>query len=394
MPTALELVYVQFFSLMAFAGVFAWALMASPMRIAPKASKLFSITNLCMLLGMVFYYLRSDTINYLYWYGADFIFLVGFCCLRWGQQSLFKLPLTVSFDLTVLSVTTLCMFLFPPKQAFASYLMVIACLGAFTIFSFIVADNYRAVRKTISVYYATLITLPYAIVSLFFLVRGLLIIIYHDNQQLIVELTSLNSQLISWLYLSFILIINCMLFANALTRLVYKIRKLANKDQLTGLWNRHALSARLKVVDDLWQRNQQCYSLLILDLDHFKKINDTFGHLAGDAAIRHVADLLKNTLRKVDFICRYGGEEFLIVLPATNADQAYLVSEKIQASLNKNHLKWQQQHIGVKASIGFATIRDNQSVEQLLQITDDAMYQAKQQGRNTICTLTLADNNR
>ncbi|QIR13143.1 diguanylate cyclase [Shewanella aestuarii] len=80
-------------------------------------------------------------------------------------------------------------------------------------------------------------------------------------------------------------------------------------------------------------------------------------------------------------------------MPSTNAEQAYLVAEKIQAALNKNHLKWQQQHIAVKASIGFATINKNQTVEQLLQITDDAMYQAKQQGRNTICTGTLTDNN-
>ncbi|QIR13144.1 GGDEF domain-containing protein [Shewanella aestuarii] len=307
MNSPLALVYVQFFCAMALAAAFAWMLMASPIRIAPKASKLFSITNLCMFIGMMLYYFRSDTINYLYWYGADFIYLVGYCCLRWGGQSIFKQPLSISFDLTIVSITTLCMFLFPPQQEFASYLMVIACLGAFIIFSCIVFDTYHAVRKNVSVFYTSLITLPFAFVSLFFIAKAVSVIIFIDNQQLSNELTTLNSSTVSWLNISFLFTINCMLFANVLTSLILRIRELANKDQLTGVWNRHALLAHLKLVDNLWKRNQICFSLIMLDLDRFKKINDSFGHLAGDAALKHVANLLKNTLREVDFICRYGG---------------------------------------------------------------------------------------
>ncbi|MCL1144220.1 GGDEF domain-containing protein [Shewanella gaetbuli] len=387
MSQDISIIYLQFFGLIALTGAFTWGLMAAPMRIAPKASSLFSISNICMFTAISLYFFRSDEISYVHWYLADFIFLVGFCLLHWGGQQLFKQKLSISSNLIILSLTTLTMLLFPPQKAYSMYLMIIASLGALCVFIMIVKDNYLAMRASLSITYSVLLSVPFFLAAMFFFIRAILLLMYSDNAELVDAFTSLKSPIILWLYISFILSINCILFGNALTRLVQKIHKLAKKDQLTGLWNRHALMTRLQLVDALWKRDKQQYSILIIDLDYFKKINDTYGHLAGDTAIQFVANSLKSSLREIDFICRYGGEEFLVVLPNTDSDKAYQVAEKIQIQIAQKTLKWQLHEITIQLSIGYATIEDNLSVEQLLQRADDAMYQAKQHGRNTISTL-------
>lgn len=188
-----------------------------------------------------------------------------------------------------------------------------------------------------------------------------------------------------WSYILLVLLVNLVLISNAISRLVQKIRNIANRDQLTKLWNRHALATHLVQTHAHWQREQQVYSLLLLDIDHFKMINDTYGHQAGDIALQHVAKLLTHSLRKIDFICRYGGEEFLIVLPSTPSDQAMLVANKLNINLSKANFLWRNTAIIIQGSIGIATITDDMSSEQLMQIADRAMYQAKQQGRNAVC---------
>jgi len=392
MPNEISFIYIQFFGVIAIIEAFAWGLMTSPLRIAPKASRLFSLANLCMFFGMVLYFYRSDPVSYLHWYFTDMLFTFGFCLLRWGGLHLFKQKLTYQTDLTIFSLTILLMLLIPPQVAYASYLMAIASFGASLLFFFISKDNYQAIRKSLSIFYSLMLTLPFILATLFFISRFALLLIFTEHQPVIETLTTLKSPVILWAYIGFILSINCVLFGNALTRLVYKIHKLAKKDQLTGLWNRHALMTRLDLVDALWHREHQAYSLLLLDLDHFKRINDTYGHLCGDAALQHVATILQRSLRKVDFICRFGGEEFLIILPATDAEKAYFVAEKLQAQINQNNCKWQQHTIEVQVSIGYATIDQSLSVEQLLQLADEGMYCAKQQGRNTISTLTPPQN--
>ena len=392
MPNEISFIYLQFFGVIALTGAFAWGLMTSPIRIAPIASRLFALSNLCMFFAMALFYYRSDTVSYWHWYFADMVFTFGFCLLRWGGLHLFKQKLTYQTDMIIFSVTILVMLLIPPQQTYAPYLMVVASFGASLLFFFITKDNFKAMRKSLSITYSVMLTLPYMLATLFFVSRFLLLLIFANNLALVEALTTLKSPIVLWCYIGFILSINCVLFGNALTRLVYKIHKLAKKDQLTGLWNRHALMTRLDLVDALWRRDKQAYSLLLMDLDHFKGINDTYGHLGGDAALRHIAAILQRSLRKVDFICRFGGEEFLIILPATDAEKAYFVAEKIQSQINQSALKWQQHTIEVQVSIGYATIARGISVEKLLQLADEGMYCAKQQGRNTISTLTPAQN--
>lgn len=382
-----SIIFVQFFSLIAVSCAIAWTLLACLLRIAPKASWCFAATNICTLIGIMLYTQRTEAINYLYWFVADMTILVGFALVRWGSQHLFKQPLSYRFDLILLATTALLMLLVPPSLTYAVYLVIVMSITAATFITLSGIDNFLAVKKHLPLHYAALINVPFFTIGLLFIIRAVVLLLFPDELANISAADKLNSSLVMWSYIILLLLTNLVLFGNALTRLVYKVARLANKDQLTGLWNRHSLLNKLEEVDALWLRNGLAYSLMVLDLDHFKRINDTYGHLAGDMVLKNTADILQKSLRKIDFVCRYGGEEFLIILPLTNKKEAQIVAEKVQQKINENTVLWQKTHINTTLSIGYATCKTHLSIEQLLQLADDAMYLAKSKGRNTICSM-------
>lgn len=384
-----SIIFVQFFCLIGSSCAIAWAIYAGVFRIAPRASWRFALANTLTVGGVLLYTQRSEAIDYLYWFTADMTILLGFALVRWGCQHLFKRPVSYLFDLVLLTSCALLMLLVPPSLAYAVYLVIIMSITAATLISLTGLDNVKTSKKHMPMFYAILINVPFFIMGALFLTRAVALFLYPEDLARLSAANKLNAPIAMWSYIILLLLTNLVLYGNALTRLVYKVARLVNRDQLTGLWNRHALLDKLDEVDALWQRSGSAYSLLVLDLDHFKKVNDTYGHIAGDAVLKHTATLLQQSLRKVDFICRYGGEEFLIILPSTNADEASIVAKKIQSKINSTSVQWQQQEINLTLSIGYATSKSHINVEQLLQLADEAMYLAKNTGRNTICTKEL-----
>ncbi|MGX9461385.1 GGDEF domain-containing protein [Shewanella sp. A14] len=387
MEPSQSIIFVQFFSLIAVSCAIAWTLLASLLRIAPKASFCFAATNICTFIGILLYTQRTEAINYLYWFVADMTILLGFAFVRWGCQYLFKQPVTYPFDVILLTTTALLMLLVPPSLTYAVFLVIVMSITAATFITLSGIDNFRAVKKHLSLHYAVLINIPFFIIGLLFITRATFLFFSPEELAHISAADKLNSPLVMWSYIILLFLTNLVLFGNALTRLVYKVARLANKDQLTGLWNRHTLLDKLEEVDALWRRNGLAYSIMILDLDHFKLINDSYGHLAGDIVLKNTADVLRLSLRKIDFICRYGGEEFLVILPLTNAEDAKVVAKKVQLRINDSATLWQRNHINTTLSIGYATSKTHLNIEQLLQLADDAMYLAKSRGRNTICSM-------
>jgi diguanylate cyclase (GGDEF)-like protein len=379
--------FVQFFSLIAVSCAIAWTLLATLLRIAPKASWCFAAANTFTFIGILLYTQRTEAINYLYWFVADITILSGFALVRWGCQHLFKQPLSYRFDLILLATTALLMLLVPASVTYAVYLVIVMSITAAIFITLSGIDNFLAVKKHLPVYYAALLNVPFFAIGLLFIIRAVVLLFSPDQLAHISAGDKLNSLLVLWSYIILLLLTNLVLFGNALTRLVYKAARLANKDQLTGLWNRHALLDKLEEVDALWLRNGLAYSLMVLDLDHFKRINDSYGHLAGDMVLKNTADILQLSLRKIDFICRYGGEEFLIILPLTDKNEAQIVAQKVQQRINDNTILWQKKSINTTLCIGYATCKSHLNIEQLLQLADDAMYLAKSKGRNTICSM-------
>jgi diguanylate cyclase (GGDEF)-like protein len=155
-------------------------------------------------------------------------------------------------------------------------------------------------------------------------------------------------------------------------------------DALTGLPNRREFNERLEERMGAWKRRNEVFSLLLLDVDHFKKLNDRFGHLAGDQVLSTIGRALRGAIRREDAVARFGGEEFAILLPSTSMDDAILAAQKVREAVARIAINRNNQQITVTVSGGLATIEANEKVEMLIQRADSALYAAKGAGRN--CT--------
>lgn len=161
-----------------------------------------------------------------------------------------------------------------------------------------------------------------------------------------------------------------------------QIYYLANFDSLTGLPNRFKLKEKVKDTIYSAKRNNENFIVIFLDLDHFKDINDTLGHDAGDFLLIELSNRFKSILRKIDTASRLGGDEFIFVLPNTNADGASHIAQKLLNMVDKP-VKFEENELLVTASIGIAIYpKDGENQETLFKNADSAMYRAKQDGRN------------
>jgi two-component system cell cycle response regulator len=163
--------------------------------------------------------------------------------------------------------------------------------------------------------------------------------------------------------------------------------EMAITDQLTGLHNRHYLEQHLGTLVDQATKRSRPLSLLIIDIDHFKAINDTYGHLAGDEVLVGFANRIRSAVRGIDLASRFGGEEFVVVMPDSNEDVAYRVGERLRGLISAQPFSIGEGHepISVTASIGVGSIEGPEdSPTDLLARADAALYQAKRNGRNRV----------
>jgi diguanylate cyclase (GGDEF)-like protein len=166
-----------------------------------------------------------------------------------------------------------------------------------------------------------------------------------------------------------------------LERANLRLDRLASEDELTGLGNHRSLQEMLSHEQQLAVQTGSPLSVVMLDVDHFKKYNDVFGHLAGDAVLREVGGLLNSCTRKRDFAARYGGEEFVVVLPNTPATQAIEIADRIRHRIADH--EWPQGRITISAGIATMDL-GIYSANDLIQLADEALYAAKRRGRNRI----------
>ncbi len=162
-----------------------------------------------------------------------------------------------------------------------------------------------------------------------------------------------------------------------------KVELMAKTDSLTGLSNRASFSDLAKIQANYCKRYSQPMSIIVLDVDHFKKVNDSLGHHAGDLALQHLAKILQKSIRKSDICGRMGGEEFTIFLPNTDQEGAIKIAEKIRVCIESKEVENPNGSFHITASLGIAT--GIIELTQLIRMADIAMYQAKNSGRNKIC---------
>jgi diguanylate cyclase (GGDEF)-like protein len=166
-----------------------------------------------------------------------------------------------------------------------------------------------------------------------------------------------------------------------------QVQRLISHDELTRTLNRRSLVERLGEEKSRCERSGASFSVALMDLDHFKNVNDTHGHAAGDEVLRGFADAVHEAMRQTDVFGRYGGEEFLLILTGSSTEAARDAAERIRAAVDSRDWSSAAPGLSVTVSVGITSFRKGDTIEQLLKRADNALYQAKRSGRNRIVTL-------
>lgn len=164
-------------------------------------------------------------------------------------------------------------------------------------------------------------------------------------------------------------------------------------DHLTGLYNVRHLHDALDQEIERTKRTRHPTALIILDLDHFKPVNDTYGHVVGDQALKHIAVIIQNSIRRLDISCRYGGEEFAVVLPSTSHLPAIQVAERIRENVEQTSFAVADSELNLTVSIGLDTYthKSGDTVREFIERADKLLYEAKISGRNRVAFATTED---
>ena len=165
------------------------------------------------------------------------------------------------------------------------------------------------------------------------------------------------------------------------------IKNIAIYDTLTNIYNRRYFEERFEIEAQKSFFSDTPLSLIIVDIDHFKKVNDTFGHTEGDKVLKGIASLLKGAVRRKDTVARYGGEEFILILPEAGLEETFMIAERIRRLVENTPFEIGEVQLNVTISLGISNFPSHKvkSKEDLIRMADIALYEAKRGGRNRVC---------
>lgn len=164
----------------------------------------------------------------------------------------------------------------------------------------------------------------------------------------------------------------------------YKMEELAKIDMLTGLSNRRDMYQKIKHETDRFERNKKSFAILMGDIDNFKKVNDTYGHDAGDHVLSSIASIIISTIRKQDIVARWGGEEFLLLLPETNLEGGKMIAEKLRMNIKNKTIYYKNYSMKVTITIGVSVYSLKHTIEDSIKEADEAMYRGKIRNKNCV----------
>ena len=367
-------------------GVFglSWVVLGLASRECRRFSLNFCIANLCVAAGVVLVTQRAEVTNFYTAQVADWLGTAGVTVFASGVLLLSEvraspwwmrgLPVVAEIGLTCWvpgdnSSYFYRALIFNGTTALAAFLAFGSCLRNAGVVGGLLIRSLEAT--------------PFLLAGLLFALRGVTLAVdWHEGAQPLQAYHSYTTFL--WGYITVQVIANISNGGMVVAKLLTQIKRLAARDTLTGTLNRRALMERMTACMAVFHRHGHPLSCALLDLDHFKAINDQYGHEAGDAALVHATRLVVRQLRATDSLGRYGGEEFVLVLPETSLTDAYPVVERIRASLQTTPFVFRGTQIPLSASFGVAALMPGESLGDWLHRADLSMYEAKEQGRNRV----------
>jgi diguanylate cyclase (GGDEF)-like protein len=251
----------------------------------------------------------------------------------------------------------------------------------------IVGDLYRHGRDTLHLQRPWLLTLPVVVAAATFAARGLRAILSPSSVQAEMVVNSGLNIGSAFVYIIVALSLHAMLMSLVITRLLADLQHLSRHDGLTGLLNRRALEEALDTQVQRGRRNDEAFCMMMIDVDHFKQINDRHGHIVGDSALKHLAAVMGGHVREVDRVGRFGGEEFVVLMPGLDLAAALSVAERMRERVAAAPLIAPEGRVRISVSIGIAQWNGPyEEVSRLLVRADAALYQAKQGGRDRVAS--------
>ncbi len=363
----------------------AWGVMGASLRMSTRASVLFCIGNLLLATGLTLTTLRTSTPSYLYYHLADWTILAGMAVFHLAILRLVHVQPPSRWEAAVPVLLAMAVTApFAPAPTSVT-VMTLAFAGTVTWFSFTAyMDCYRGLDpKVFSKLARSAVGGPLFLMGLMMAVLSVQVVaVAAVGGQ--VQPAAEGKTPFLWSAFVFLFLVNIAMAGLTAGRLIMRVRALAEQDHLTGCMNRRSLEGRLRIEMARTQRMGGDLACVFFDLDHFKRINDTLGHKAGDAALIHTVRLVGALLRDVDVLGRFGGEEFTVVMPGTTLHGAQEAANRMRRALERHPLMHEGHAVPLTASFGVAALMPHETQDGLLGRADAAMYEAKRLGRNRV----------
>jgi diguanylate cyclase (GGDEF)-like protein len=365
---------------------FLWLIGGSVFKASPSTSFHYALCNVFLGAFMLLYVFRDDYPK-LAIFCSDVALILGCFCLRRAVQDFTEIKKT-DFQQIVLIVLALAVDI--PARWF-SYDQKLAVLAVcfFSMYTFLAAaqEAYRYMIKDFARKYCIITLMPLYLMGLLIFSRILLTLLSNSSTMDLRQASVFNTAFLLTMMLA-VLGFNGTAIGLVVSRMITKIKHLSQQDPLTHAFNRRHLNTLAEKEIMRSNKNGKALSIIMLDIDHFKKVNDMYGHAAGDQALLTCVEVIKNTVRASDFVGRLGGEEFCIVLPDTQLKDAQALAERIRQKLENTSVLWENKVIPITASFGISSLGENNQSQwsKLLNNADQAMYMAKNNGRNKVMT--------
>ena len=360
------------------AATLVWAALGQVLSGSQRPALLLALANALLAASLGGNAMRGIAWDGLTFWGANMMAITSFALMRHAVPAIMgeRAPWWPSALLLALAGGLLA-----PLSPGDDWMPVIIFSAMSALMLVCAGDAWRRLRQRANAGLALALASPLFLVAALMLLR--LALLLAGNSARLRDADGAN---VAWLWAVLVmsLVLNATLAFFVLMRLILRIRRLTERDALTDALNRRAFGELLAR-----EHGQLCrgrgHALVMLDIDHFKRINDSLGHCGGDAALRHLVQVLQGCMREADQLGRLGGEEFGVLLPLSDQAGAVCAAERMRAALQAHPLQWQGQSWPMSASFGVATAQaTDENSEALMLRADQAMYRAKAGGRNRV----------